>query len=511
MPETILQLSEIEKSFGGIRALQGASFSLFKAEVHALMGENGAGKSTLARIMAGATSADSGHFLINGSPVIIRDPRDAQRRGISIIYQELDLFPHLTIAENIAIGNYQFSQQFNRPRMVRSADLDSFCRPFLDQVGLTCSPRCEIRTLTMGERQLVAIARALSMRAKIIVMDEPTSSLFDDAAERLFQLIAELKQEHVSIVYVSHKMDEIFRICDRVTVIRDGQTVGTRTIQDVSAGELIRMMIGKEWQSRYRKPVELSGEVLLSFLGVTTKKLRNVSFDLHKGEVLGIAGLLGSGRSEIGRALIGIDRCEQGQISVRDSSASMQSASVRSVREALTAGIRWVPEDRKLDGLMMQMSVVENCTISDLDEFSRGGFVNRNRERNRAAELFRGLSLKVASTDLLVSTLSGGNQQKVLLSRCLLANSDLIFLDDPTRGIDVGAKEDIYQVIEHLASQGKGILMVSSELPELLRCCDRILVMRQGAVAAELNAESTTQEGILIFATHAPLPLGDHA
>jgi ribose transport system ATP-binding protein len=511
MPETILQLSEIDKSFDGTRALRGASFSLFEAEVHALMGENGAGKSTLARIIAGSTSADKGRFLINGSPVIVSSPRDAQRLGISIIYQELDLFPHLTVAENIAIGNHQFSQQFNRRRMVRLADLDSFCRPFLDQVGLTCSPQCEIRTLTMGERQLVAIARALSMRARIIVMDEPTSSLFDDAVERLFQLIAELKRQGVSTVYVSHKMDEIFRICDRVTVMRDGQTIGTRSIQDVSDAELIRMMIGKEWQSRDRKPIESSGEVLLSFSGVTTRKLRNVSFSLYRGEVLGIAGLLGSGRSEIGRALIGIDRCKEGRISMRGSSASIRSDSIGSIREALTAGIRWLPEDRKLDGLMMQMSVLENCTISDLDKFSRTGFVNHKRERNRVTELFRRLSLKAPSTNLPVSTLSGGNQQKVLLSRCLLANPDLIFLDDPTRGIDVGAKEDVYGIIEQLASQGKGILMVSSELPELLRCCDRILVMRQGSIAADLVAGSTTQEEILTVATHAPSSLGDHA
>jgi ABC-type sugar transport system ATPase subunit len=506
MPETILQLSEIDKSFDGTHALSGASFSLFKAEAHALMGENGAGKSTLARIIAGATSADQGHFVMNGSPVVIDGPRDAQRRGISTIYQELDLFPHLTVAENIAIGNHQFSRQFNRRWTMRLADLDAFCRPFLDQVGLTCSARCEIRTLTMGERQLVAIARALSMRARIIVMDEPTSSLFDDAAERLFQLIAELKREGVSIVYVSHKMDEIFRICDRVTVMRDGRTIDTRTIQNVSAAELIRMMIGKEWQPGDRKPIELSGELLLSFSGVTNQKLRNVSLDLHRGEVLGIAGLLGSGRSEIGTALMGIDRCKQGRILVRGSSTS-----IRSVREALTAGIRWVPEDRKLDGLMMQMSILENCTISDLDEFSSAGFVSRKHEGNRAAELFRGLSVKAASTDIPVAALSGGNQQKVLLCRCLLANPDLIFLDDPTRGIDVGAKEDVYAMIEQLASQGKGILMVSSELPELLRCCDRILVMRQGGVAAELVAGSTTQEEILTFATHAPSSYGDHA
>jgi ABC-type sugar transport system ATPase subunit len=506
MPETILRLDQIDKRFGGVHALRGASFSLFRGEVHALMGENGAGKSTLARIIAGATSADYGQFFVDGSPVVINGPHDAQRQGISIIYQELDLFPHLSIAENIAIGNHQFSRQFERRQFVRWADLDHFSKYFLNQVGLTCSSRYEVGTLSMGERQLVAIARALSMRARIIVMDEPTSSLFDDAVERLFSLIADLKRQGVSVVYVSHKMDEIVRICDRVTVMRDGETIGTKAIQEVSTADLIRMMIGREWQTRDRKPAKSSSKTILSFSGVTTSKLRDVSFDLRKGEVLGIAGLLGAGRSEIGTALMGLDRCRLGRISVYGNAVS-----IKSVREALSLGIRWVPEDRKLDGLMMQMSILENCTISDLSSFSHAGFVNRNRERNRATQALSGLSLKADSTDLPVATLSGGNQQKVLLSRCLLADPDLIFLDDPTRGIDVGAKEDIYAIIERLASLGKGIVLVSSELPELLHCCDRILVMREGFVAAELVARNTTQEEILTFATHAQSPVRDHA
>jgi ABC-type sugar transport system ATPase subunit len=498
----ILQLSEIDKHFDGVRALQGASFSLFPGEVHALMGENGAGKSTLAKIIAGAIAADGGHFSVDGSAVTIGGPRDAQRLGISIIYQELDLFPHLTVAENMAIGNHRFREQW----LVRRADLDRFAEPFLQQVGLTCSPRCEVRTLSVGERQLVAIARALSMRARIILMDEPTSSLFDDAVERLFALIVGLKQQAVAIVYISHKIDEVFHICDRVTVLRDGKTVGTRAIQDVSSAELIRMMIGKEWPARDRKRAESNGEVVLSFSNVTTAKLRDVSFDLRKGEVLGIAGLLGSGRSEIGAALMGLDSCKQGRIVLRG-----KPIAICSVREALATGIRWVPEDRKLDGLMMQMSVLENCTISDLGALSRFGFVNRQRERQSAMEPFAALSLKCASTDLPVGALSGGNQQKVLLARCLLGKPDLVFLDDPARGIDVGAKEDIYQIIEQLASQGKGILLVSSELPELLRCCDRILIMREGLIIAELETGQTTQEEILTIATHAPTPAGGHA
>jgi ABC-type sugar transport system ATPase subunit len=495
----ILQLSEISKRFDGVRALQGACFSLAAGEVHALMGENGAGKSTLAKIIAGTIAADGGTFIVNGSPVRIDGPQDAQRLGISIIYQELDLFPHLTVAENLAIGNNQFSES----GFVRLSALDRFANPFLDQVGLTCGPRCEVRTLSMGERQLVAIARALSMRAKIILMDEPTSALFDDSVERLFNLIGALKSQGVAIVYVSHKMDEIFRICDRVTVMRDGETIGTRAIREVSSAELIEMMIGREWQTRDRKPVKSSEERVLSFSSVTTAKLRDISFELRKGEVLGIAGLLGSGRTEIGSALMSLDRLKNGQIDLLG-----KATPIRSVKRAMDAGIRWLPEDRKLDGLMMQMSILENGTISDLKSVSWFGFINPRREQAAAMAPFSALSLKYSSAGLPVSTLSGGNQQKVLLSRCLLGNPDVVFLDDPTRGIDVGAKEDIYQLIGQLASQGKGILLVSSELPELLRCCDRILVMKEGRIAATVDARQTRQQEILTLATHAPSHVG---
>ena len=496
MPETILEMRGVEKRFDGVRAVHEASFSLAAGEVHALMGENGAGKSTLAKIVAGAVSADSGDIFVDGSPVTIRGPRDAQRLGIAMIYQELDLFPHLSVAENLVTGNDKFKEHgFVRPR-----DMDRFAEPALRQVGLTCSSRSEVRSLSTGEKQLVSIARALSMQARIILMDEPTSSLFDDAAERLFQVIAGLKQQGVAIVYVSHKMDEIFRICNRVTVMRDGETVGTRGIREVSPPDLIRMMIGHEWKPREREPVAPSGEVVLSFAGVTTGKLRDVSFELRQGEVVGVAGLLGSGRSEIGRALMGLDRCKRGKVWLRG-----RLSTIESVADAFKMRIRWLPEDRKLDGLMMRMSIVENATISDLKRLSSMGFVDRLREREGALSCFQTLSLKSNSVTRAVGTLSGGNQQKVLLSRCLLGKPAILFLDDPTRGIDVGAKEDIYQIIGQLAAQGVGIIFVSSELPELLRFCDRILVMREGSIAADLDAGLTSQEEVLTCATQPPV------
>ncbi len=496
MPQEILSISDVEKSYDGVRALRGASFSLDAGEVHALMGENGAGKSTLSKIIAGAVRAGRGTLTIDGQPVVLNGPLDAQRLGISIIYQELDLFPNLTVAENLAIANHQFAEG-NR---VRFAELDRFAGRFLKQVGLAISPCRPVASLSIGEMQLVAIARALSMNARIIIMDEPTSSLFDDSVERLFRLIAELKSRGVAIIYVSHKMDEIFRICDRVTVMRDGSTVGTWPVAEISAADLIRKMVGREWKPGERG-VREAGPILLAVSGLTTRKLRNVSFELRKGEVLGIAGLVGSGRSSLGAALIGLDAWKRGHMTLHGRPAAPDSVS-----KAFALGIRLLPEDRKLQGLMMQMSILENCTIADLGAMAPHGLVRRGREASAVLPFFRDLSLKRASLRAPVATLSGGNQQKVLFARCLLANPEVLFLDDPTRGIDVGAKEDIYAIIERLAQQGKGVILVSSELPELLRCCDRILVMREGEITARFDAATVTQEEIMTFATNPVAP-----
>jgi ribose transport system ATP-binding protein len=466
-----LRAENIHKHYDGVQALRGASFSLSAGEVHALMGENGAGKSTLAKIVAGSVRADSGQIFLDEKPVEIKSPLDAQRHGIGIIYQELDLFPNLSIAENIAIG-----------RPVKFRDLHRFAEPFLYQVGLAANPRTMLGSLRAAEMQLVAIARALASNARILFMDEPTSSLFGDAVERLFRLIAELKQSSVAIVYVSHRMDEIFRICDRATVLRDGATVGTRAIAETNADELIRMMVGRNFESPARAE-DVSRETLLSVANLSTKKLQNISFELRKGEVLGIAGLVGAGRSEIGAALFGLDKRLSGVIRLNG-----REINPRSPAEAIKLGIALVPEDRKREGLMMQMSVAENATLG--------------RSKSSGLDsVFRNLALKTASRDAPVSTLSGGNQQKVLLARSLLANPGVLFLDDPTRGIDVSAKQEIYAIIEKLRAEGKGIILVSSELPELLRCSDRILVMREGRATATLDANDATEERIMKAAT----------
>jgi ribose transport system ATP-binding protein len=474
----LLQVDNVSKHYGGVCALKNAHFALRAGEVHALIGENGAGKTTLSRIVAGSALADTANIAIDGRPVNIASPLDAQRLGIGIIYQELDLFPNLTVGENLVIGNLHFREG----RLVSPRRIEAFCGPFLERVGLACGPTEVVAALSIGQKQLVAIARALSMNARILLMDEPTSSLFDDAVERLFGLIAELKRAGVSVVYVSHKMDEIFRICDRATVLRDGETIGTVGIAATDASRIIRMMVGRDLQLAARPERHDPGEVVLSVDRLTTDKLRGVSFELRRGEVLGVAGLVGAGRSELGAALFGMHRIRSGSIRARGS-------------------IGLVPEDRRLQGLMMRMSVLENSTIAVLPRMQRLGFIHHQQERHELEPLARRLALRCDSIDHPVDHLSGGNQQKVLLARWLLRDPDVLFLDDPARGIDVGAKQDIYGIVDQLAAAGKGVILVSSELPELLRCCDRIMVLSQGRLTAIYDAKEATQENIMAAAT----------
>lgn len=470
LSEILLQAENVSKHYGGVTALRNARLELRAGEVHALIGENGAGKSTLARILAGSTRPDTATIRIGGEPASIHHPVDAQRLGIGIIYEELDLFPNLTAGENIVIGNLR-----------ARGGMEAFCRPFLQQAGLDIGVRTITGALPIGQRQLLAIARALSMDARIILMDEPTSSLGDDAVERLFGLIRALRERGVAIVYVSHKMDEIFRIADRITVLRDGQTIETLETAATTPAAIIRLMVGRDLAIDARPP-RVSGEVVLQVKNLTTRKLRGVSFDLKRGEVLGLAGLVGSGRSELGAALHGLDPIRSGSI-------------------VCHGRVGLVPEDRRTEGLMMSMSVTENATLAVLARLQRAGFIQTAEEARALAPVANRLALRCPSPAAAVQTLSGGNQQKVLLARWLLANPDVLFLDDPARGIDVGAKQDIYRIIDELAAAGKGVILVSSELPELLRCADRIAVMNDGRLAAIYDAKEATQEMIMEAAT----------
>jgi ABC-type sugar transport system ATPase subunit len=494
MAESLLEVSGVEKHFGGVAALRGASLAVGAGEVHALMGENGAGKSTLARIVAGIVRADAGSFRVDGRTVTISSPLDAQRLGIGIIHQELDLFPNLSAGENMVIGNLRFQEGY----WTGFGSMEAFCRPYFDQAGLTCGIREPAERLSIGQRQLLAIARALSMNARLLLMDEPTSALFDDAVERLFGLIRGLRGRGVSVVYVSHKMDEILRISGRVTVMRDGQTVGTREAASTNTAELIRMMVGRELNLTGGPREGARGEAVLQVENLSTDRLRDVSFTLHRGEVLGIAGLVGAGRSELGAALFGLDAIRRGRMRLMGAELDP-----RSPRDAMRRGIGLVPEDRRSQGLMMNMSVRENAAFATLDRIHPLGLLRPSRERRELDAVSRQVALNCPLPDSSVSRLSGGNQQKVLLARWLLLHPEVLFLDDPTRGIDVGAKQDIYRMVEELSAAGKAVMLVSSELPELLRCCHRILVLREGRVTAIFDSADATQEKIMAAATLA--------
>jgi ABC-type sugar transport system ATPase subunit len=490
----LLQANHICKHFGGVQALNNVNVDIEAGEVHALLGENGAGKSTLGKVIAGVHRLDSGQILWNGTAVKLESPLDAQRLGISIIFQEIDLFTNLTVEENIVLRNLHFQETAldNRKRC------EEFCRPFLEKVRLGDMPGHRLLgEISVGEMQLVAIARALSFEAKVIVMDESTSSMTDDAVENLFALIQDLTNNGVAIIYVSHKMDEIFRIADRITVLRDGECVGTKKTSDTNVDELINLMVGRYIDQSQRSTSHSSQAEILRVTELSTQKLNKVSFDLRRGEVFGIAGLVGSGRTEIGKVLYGLDTIQFGKIMLKD-----QPYRPVSPWDAIKKGLGMLPEDRKLFGLMMQMGVYENISMSALRRFSKCGWIDVKQEFSHCDEIAMKTLLKAASPIHAVNSLSGGNQQKVLLSRWVLVDPEVIFLDDPTRGVDVGAKEDIYAIIEDMAASGKAVMMTSSELPELLRCCDRVMVMREGRNAGIMDGRNATQEEIMALAAH---------
>jgi ribose transport system ATP-binding protein len=487
----LIEAKSISKRFGGTQALRDVNFSVEAGEVHALMGENGAGKSTLSRIIAGVTVPDAGEIRINGELIRIDSPQRARQLGIGIVFQELDLFPHLSVAENMALANPTAQESF----LVRSDRLNEWCSDFLRRVKLPVSPRTLLQDLSIGQAQLVAIARALSMNARLIMMDEPTSSLADDSVESLFELIAELKEKGVSIVYISHKMAEVRRISDRITVLRDGALIGTRPARELSVDDLITMMVGRKLERRERPQRARAGEALLNVRNLNTRFLTGVNFQLQAGEVLGVAGLVGAGRSELGATLFGLRKITQGSIHLREKNFSPSGP-----QDAIAQGLCLVPEDRRWEGLFPHMTVQENATMAILGQFRSGGFVRQSRESQTVNAYRRDLAI-AAPPDLQITALSGGNQQKVILARWLMAKPAVLYLDEPTRGIDVGAKEQIYGIIDELAAAGKGVIVTSSELPELFRCCDRILVLHEGRQAGVYAASKTTQEEILACAT----------
>ena len=491
----VLRMSGIRKSFPGVVALAGVDLELRRGEVHVLLGENGAGKSTLMKILSGAYRKDEGVISLEGREVEIAGPRHARELGIGIIYQELMLVPELSAAENVFLGRepHRLPGLIDRRTMLRDA------ARLLDELGAAFDVGVPTRQLSIAQRQLVEIAKALSLDARILVMDEPTSALTEREAGALFKMIRRLTAQGVSVVYISHRLEEIFEIGDRVTVLRDGQHIATRPIGDTNRRELVRLMVDRDLHEMVMRTPAARGNELLRVTGLRRRGvLHNVALTVHAGEIVGLAGLLGSGRTRVARAIFGLDRRDGGEIFVKG-----RQRAISSPRQAIRAGLGFVTEDRKGEGLVLGLSVRANLSLAVLRTLSRFGVVRRAQERAMSDRYARELRIKTPSLEQAVLHLSGGNQQKVVLGKWLACEVDVLFLDEPTRGIDVGSKQEIYNLISRLAASGVGIVLISSELPEIVGLCDRVLVMRSGRVAGEFTREEATQERLLACAVGA--------
>jgi ABC-type sugar transport system ATPase subunit len=489
--QAVIEMRGIHKRFPGVQALTDVNLDLRRGEVHAIVGENGAGKSTLMKILAGVYRPDAGEVLLRGQAVHFTGPREALRAGISTIHQELNLIPNLSVAENIML-----TREPVRGRLVDDRALIEQATSALRDLEIDLNPRALIEDLTVAKRQMVEIARAVSLEADVVIMDEPTSSITERETDVLFALIARLKRKGVAILYISHRMEEIFSLADRVTVLRDGHLVATRDIGDVTPGGLISMMVGRELKSLYPTTRGVIGPPLLEVRDLKLKGAdHTVSFTLHRGEILGFAGLVGAGRTEVMRAIFGADATLGGEILLEG-----QPIRVSSPADAIRRGLAFVTEDRKLQGLVLGMNVRENASMVALPGLARSGFIDARAEMQLAKDAIPRFDIRTPSTEQEVVNLSGGNQQKLVLAKWLAVKPKLLILDEPTRGIDVAAKAEIHNLIARLAAEGIGILLVSSELPEVLGMADRILVMREGRIVGEFDRAHATQEAIMSLA-----------
>lgn len=488
-----LQLQRISKTFPGVKALQDVDFAVEAGEIHALCGENGAGKSTLMNILSGNLQPDQGNIFLNKQPVKIPSPIAAFDLGIAIVHQHLSLIDSLSVAENI----FANQQPRNRWGLIQFDQLYQMAGALLQQMHIpSIHPKTIVMELSPPEKQLVEIAKALSKKPSILILDEPTASLTDREIKVLFALLAKLQSEGVSIIYISHRLNEIFQLADRVTVLKDGKSQGTFVKNELDKGKLIKLMVGREVIDIKSESVS-TGDVLLDVRNLTTHRLNRISFQLHKGEIIGLAGLIGSGRTEIARAVFGADEMESGDILL-----SNEMFRPRHPKDAIENGIAYVPEDRKLLGLFTEMSIENNIVSASLPAITRGKWYSNSMAAQLSLSLKEKLHISTSDTKNLVSTLSGGNQQKVVLAKWLLTHPQLLIVDEPTHGIDVGSKFEIYAILQSLAKEGKGIIIISSELPELIGLCDRILVIRNGNLVGEVKGNEATEENILTLAAN---------
>ena len=492
MSEQLLKMEGIEKFFPGVHALKKCQFDLNKGEVHALVGENGAGKSTLVKVLTGIFVAEAGDINLENEVVKFKSPRQAQLAGISMVHQELNLMNHLTVAQNIFIGR-ESSNLFLNEKSINEKAIELFKR-----LNIKLNPQAKVGDLSVSHQQMIEIAKAISYDAKIIIFDEPTATLTDVEIEELFKIMRELRTQGVGMIYISHRMDEIKQISNRVTVLRDGEYIGTKDSAQVQIDEIIHMMVGRVTYEEHKKIADIKDKkpVVLKVQNMSSKDVKDVSFELYKGEILGFAGLIGAGRTELARLIFGADKKTSGEIYVNG-----EKVHIHNPHDAVTHGIGYLSEDRKRYGLALGMSVSNNIVIPNLDEYISGGIINEKKIEEVATDYVSKINIKTPSVNQLVKNLSGGNQQKVIIAKWLLKNSDILIFDEPTRGIDVGAKSEIYKIINKLVEQGKSIIFISSELPELLRMSDRVLVMCEGVHTATLDMDEIDQNTIMKHAT----------
>ncbi len=494
MGDVILTMKGIDKSFPGVHALDHVDLEIRKGEVHALMGENGAGKSTLMKVLTGIYTKDSGSITFEGKEVEFSNPREAQANGIVIVHQELNMMNHLTVAQNIFIG-----REIMNGKLINDAKMNEEAAKLFKQLNIDIDPTEKMGNLTVGKQQMCEIAKAISHEAKVIIFDEPSAALTEAEIEELFKIIRDLREKQLGIVYISHRMDEIKVITDRVTVMRDGGYVGTLITKDCTKDDIINMMVGRVIYEdpKTHSMVKPDAPVVLKVENLNAGKMvQNVSFELHKGEILGFSGLMGAGRTETARALFGADPKDSGKIYING-----KEVDIKNPMDAVKNGIGYLSEDRKRYGIVVGKSVAENTTMASMDDYMSGLFINKKKEKEIAEKYVESLKTKTPTVDQLVVNLSGGNQQKVVIAKWLVRDCDILIFDEPTRGIDVGAKSEIYTLMNELVAEGKSIIMISSEMTEILRMSDRIVVMCEGKKTAEIDIAEATQENIMHAAT----------
>lgn len=496
--EYVLEMKDICKSFPGVKVLENVNLQIKPGEVHALMGENGAGKSTLMKILMGIYKADKGSIVLQGQETVIHGPKDAMGKGISMIHQELNTLLDMEVAENVFVGREILKKGFSKMKIVDLDKMRDETARYFREMSIDIDPRAKMRTLSVAEMQLVEIVKAISLNSKIIVMDEPTSAITEKEAQVLFAQIDRLKKQGVAIIYISHKMDEIFRISDTITVLRDGQWIGTKPASELDDNSLIKMMVGRELTDIYPKEPAPIGDVILEVKDLSRgKKVKNVSLTLRRGEVLGIAGLVGAGRSELVETIFGLYPKTGGEIFLNG-----KKTDIKNPKEAIKNKIALITEDRKLTGLNLIASVKENISIVSLSKMSKKGIIDKKRENEVAEKYIKELKIKTPNGNAIVGNLSGGNQQKVVLAKWLLDEPEIIIFDEPTRGIDIGAKRDIYLLINELAKEGKAVIVISSEMAEVMGISDRIAVMCEGELKGEVQRDEFSQELIMSYASN---------